>query len=68
MPSVWLAINLDKELKIKTVSINHNDTGMDNNSQLIKDLCFTLLKSMTLNKDDIQVQDLLNELGIKKSK
>jgi len=64
---VQLTISLSEDLEMKTVSIDYNDTGLPDNSELVKKIAYTLLKSLSINKDDIKVQDLLNELGIERT-
>lgn len=56
----------DKGLALKFVTIDHNDTGLQINSELIKKLCNTILKGLESNKESIEMQDMLRELGIHK--
>ena len=65
MKYVELGIFLTDDLGIKAVVIDQNETGLPSNSELIEKVCITLLKSLSLNKEDVQLQDLLNELNIK---
>jgi hypothetical protein len=68
MPYIQLGIFLNDRLGITSVRIDHNDTGLNDDSNLIETVALTLLKSLSLNKESVQVQDLLNELGIERSK
>lgn len=64
MKYIQLGIHLTDELGIKSVTIDHNDTSLPSDSDLIKRVSMTVLKSLILNKEDVIVQDLINELGI----
>jgi len=61
---IQLSFTLTKELGLKSIIIDCNTTNMPSDSELVKKLAFTVLKSIQLNKEDILVQDLLNEIGI----
>lgn len=65
--NVTLSIDISKEMTIKAVTIEYNDTGMKDDSELITRLAYTLLKSVDANKDELQLQDLLQDLDISKS-
>ena len=67
MKYINLGITLTDELGIKSVVIYANDTELESDSGLIKLLAYALLKSMVLNKDDLELQDLLSKYGISKS-
>lgn len=67
MKWIQLSLHLTDDLGIKNVVIDYNDTGLESNSELVRLIAVTLLKSLKLNKDTLAVQDLLNELGIKTS-
>ena len=41
-----------------------NDTGLPDDSNLIKMVAIALLKSIYTNKESVQLQDMLNELNI----
>lgn len=62
---IEIGIYLDEDYGIKSVTIDHNTTELPSNSELVKRVAFTLLKSLELNKEDMAVNDLLNELDIK---
>ena len=68
MKYIELGINLTDDLGIASVIINQNDTNLPSDSNLINRVAFTLLKSMHLNKENIDLQDFLNELDITLSK
>ena len=67
MKNIQLSIRLSDDLGVKGITIDYNDTDLESDSELVKRICFTLLKSIELNKEDIMVQDLLNSLEITKS-
>lgn len=61
---IQFGVHLNERLGIKAVTIDHNTTDLPSDSELIKRVAFTLLKSIHLNKEDVMLQDLLNELDI----
>ncbi|MEN6624541.1 MAG: hypothetical protein ABFD50_23715 [Smithella sp.] len=64
MKHIFLSIELSDELGIKSVTLSHNDTGLKSDSELVKMVAYALLKAYTANKEDVMIQDLLNEVGI----
>ena len=67
MPYIKLGLFFNDELGLKSVRIDHNDTGLPDDSVLLKRVALTLLKAIRINEDSVKVQDLLNELGIERS-
>ena len=67
MKCIRLEIILTDDLGIKSISIDQNETGLPSNSGLIRKVAIAVLQSISLNKESIQVQDMLNELNIKLS-
>ena len=63
-----LQINLSKDLLVQSVSITRNDTELVPDYKLLKLIAFAILKGLEVNKDDILIQELFRELGLKKSK
>jgi hypothetical protein len=61
---IQIGIFLNEYFGIKKVSIDYNDTGHPSNSELIKAVAAGLLKSIAMNNEDVQVQDLLNEINM----
>jgi hypothetical protein len=61
---IQIGIFLNEYLGIKKVSIDYNDTGHPSNSELLKAVSVGLLKSIAMNNEDVQVQDLLNEINM----
>ena len=65
MKYIELGIQLTDDLRLKSVTVNHNNTDFESDSKLIQRLAFAILKSIHANKESTGVQDLLNELDIK---
>lgn len=61
---IQLGVHLNEGLGITSVTIDHNTTDLPSDSELIKKVAFTLLKAINLNKEDVMLQDLLNEMDI----
>lgn len=66
MKYIDLVICMNDDLGIQSCVIDQNDTGLPSDSNLIKKVCITLLRSLSLNKEYVEIQDLLNELNITK--
>lgn len=66
MRIVTLTFAINDKNCIKDIVIDINETDMPNDSNLIKTICWTAVKAIHNDKEDIAIQDLLNELGIKK--
>lgn len=63
---IQLGIHLSEDLGLQSVTIDFNSTELDSDSDLVKRVAITLLKSMILNKEDVQIQDILNKYDISK--
>jgi len=68
MKQIHIAIGLTDDLGITSVTFLHNDTHLPSDSKLIGLIGMALLKSIHLNKEDCELQDMLGELGIVKEK
>lgn len=66
MKLVTLTFAINDKNCIKDIVIDINETDLPNDSNLIKTICWTAVKAIHNGKEDIAIQDLLNELGIKK--
>ena len=66
MKHIILDFKFTDDLGLKSTVIDYNDTDLNNDSDLLRMIAFTLLKALHINKDDIVLQDLLNEIGIKR--
>ena len=51
---------------IKQIVYDENETDLPSNSETLEMLAFTLLKVISKEKDSMKVQDVLNELNIKR--
>lgn len=65
MKYIELGIFLTDDLGIKSIVIDQNDTGLESDSKLLKKVCIAILESLSLNKQDVEIQDMLNNLNIK---
>lgn len=64
MPTIVLQLDISNDLGVKSVIIDYNDTGLPDDSNLIRKVAITLLKCLDQNEDSIKTADMLNELGI----
>ena len=64
MKYIQLGITLNDDLAIKSAIIYHNDTGLEDDYKLIELVSIALLKSVILNKEDLELRDILKECGI----
>lgn len=65
MKCIEISIFLTDDLRLKSIAIDKNDTGLESDSKLLKKVCISILQSISLNKQDIEIQDILNNLNIK---
>ena len=61
---IQLTFNFTHDLGLRSFEYDVNTTGLPNDSELLKKISFTLLKALHMNNDDVQLQDMLFELGI----
>ena len=61
---IEFGVYLNEDLGVTGIQINFNTTDLPSDSVLVKRVCFTLIKSLALNNQDVILQDLLNELNI----
>lgn len=68
MKTIQLTFSLSGDnLGLKSIIWNTNTTDLPSDSSTLEALAITILKSIRLNSDDLVIQDLLNELNIKRS-
>jgi hypothetical protein len=62
----WIQLNLlfNDDLGLKSVDITHNDTHIESNHHLLQQVAWCLLKSLSINKDDLDFKEELFKLGI----
>ena len=65
MKIIQITFNLTDELGIKSIVIDQNDTGLPNNTDTIENLAFALYKVIKVNRQDLQIQDILHESKLK---
>jgi hypothetical protein len=65
MKHITLTLKLTDNLGIKSIIIDDNETELPSDSNLIKICAIAMLESIAINKEDLQVQDILNDLDIK---
>lgn len=56
--------HLNDDLGLEAASFEHNTTDLQSDSELLKLIGIALLKAVKVNKDDLVIQDLLNELDM----
>lgn len=61
---IQIGVHMDEKFGIRSVTIDENTTHLVSDSQLIKNLCVAILKAISLNNDDVMVQDLLNSIDL----
>lgn len=66
MKSVQLTFVIRDDNALHSVVFDNNDTGIPSDSNLLRNLAITLLKSIALNKEDCEIQDVLNQYDIKR--
>lgn len=66
MRMVTLSYVLNEDLGLKSISFDYNDTGLEENSGLLRSIAFATIEALVKNDDSVKVQYLLNELGIER--
>lgn len=65
MKYIQLGIVLTDDLILRSLTFQANDTGLPSNSELALNIAQAIAKSISLNKESVSVQDMLNELNIR---
>lgn len=65
MKNLTISFEFSDELTLKELTFLNNDLGHLSDSKLLKNLAICILNTIHVNQTDIQVHDLLVELGIK---
>jgi hypothetical protein len=65
MRCLQIHFEFTEELVLKKVVFLHNETGIEESPVLMRQLAICLLKRISLNKEDIELQDILFKAGIK---
>lgn len=64
MKKLTITLNLTDDLKVKSIVFEENETGIKSDSELLNNAATAILSLLKSNKDDIEVQELLNDLQI----
>ena len=65
MAKIILEVELEGR-RIKGVGMLENETDLPDTTETVKQLCFTIFRMIQDNPNIMNVEDLLNELGIPK--
>jgi len=68
MKMIQLNFEISDDMMLKGVTVGYNDTILKSDSNTIKLLAEALIEAIDTNQDDCEIQDALNNLGIKKSR
>lgn len=68
MKNIIIHLEVTDSLGLKSVTITKNETEIPSTSRFLKSIAKAILKALKEDKADIAVQDLLNELGIRREK
>ena len=66
MSIIQLTFELSDDLGLKSITFDYNDTKLPSSSETLGNIAIAILRAIEVNKDDLVIQDLLSELGIKK--
>lgn len=66
--NIVLHVTLTDELKVKSITFNHNDTGLESGKDLLDKLSRALLQSIEMDRNNDDINELLNELKISRIK
>jgi hypothetical protein len=66
MKYIQLSIELTDDLALKKIVFLCNDTGLESDSKLVELIGIAFIKSIYLNKDDLELTEMLDKLGIKR--
>ena len=64
MKRITITFGINDKNCIKEIFFDLNETDMPNDSKTLENLAITLLKNIQIDRGSLEVQDLLNELGI----
>jgi hypothetical protein len=64
MKHLEIVFGFTDELGLKSVQFNYNDTGLPEDSELLRRVACALIESLSVNKESLKVQDILNQLDI----
>jgi hypothetical protein len=67
MKYIQLGLEFSDELQLKSISIQYNETELKSDAELIIKISKALLISFEKNKESIELQEILSDVGISKS-
>ena len=65
MKKIVISFEITEDNKLKSTTFEFNDTPMKSDSDTLMKLLFTGLKALSINREDVKIQDMLNDIGIK---
>ena len=65
MRTITISFEITEENKLKSTTFEFNNTSMKSDSETLMKLFYTGLKALTINSEDVKIQDMLNDVGIK---
>lgn len=66
MKTIVLHVSITEEMKLKEVTFTYNDTGLQSGKILLENIALAILKTLEMDKNQDEINDLLSELKIKK--
>lgn len=60
--NITLSISLDENTGIRAIVFANNDTPLPSNSETLKKIALTILEAISINHDELQIQDVMNDL------
>ena len=61
---ITISVGLTKEGGVAEILLDENTTARKNDSKLIRDVADAIIRTLDKNKEDVAVQDLLQDLKI----
>jgi len=61
---ITISVGLTKEGGVAEILLDENTTARKNDSKLIRDVAEAIIRTLDANKEDVAVQDLLQDLKI----
>jgi len=61
---ITISVGLTKEGGVAEIMLDENTTNRKNDSKLIRDVAEAIIATLDKNKEDVAVQDLLQDLKI----
>ena len=68
MRRVEMSLEFTEDNGLRSVTIHLNETELETDSKLLKRIAVCILQALKENKDSVEMQDDLHELGVSISK